>query len=147
MSGGDTGDAACPPLDGVLETVLYVDDLVRTTEFYADVMGLSPIFSDDRMAAFHTGDDRVLLLFLHGGSLDPVETPGGMIPPHDGSGPVHIAFGIADTDFPAWEKHLGANGIAIESRVDWPHGGHSIYFRDPDNHVLELASRRLWARA
>jgi catechol 2,3-dioxygenase-like lactoylglutathione lyase family enzyme len=26
-----------------------------------------------------------------------------------------------------------------------PRGGHSIYFRDPDGHLLELATPGLWA--
>jgi catechol 2,3-dioxygenase-like lactoylglutathione lyase family enzyme len=143
-----TGSKAdVPPLDGVLETVLYVDDLDPAKAFYEQVLGLSQIFSDFRMASYAVGDDRVLLLFKSGASTEPVEAPGGgMIPPHDGSGPVHIAFAVADSDFPAWEDHLDRHGIGIESRTDWPRGGHSIYFRDPDGHLLELASRRLWKR-
>ena len=37
------------------------------------------------------------------------------------------------------------HGIAIEGRTDWSRGGHSIYFRDPDGHLLELATPGLWA--
>ena len=138
---------AVPPLDGILETALYADDLDVAKAFYADVMGLAEIFSDIRMASFGVGDDRVLLLFKRGASAQAIEAPGGgMIPAHDGSGPIHIAFAIAGADFPAWEDFLDQHGIEIEARTDWPHGGHSIYFRDPDGHLLELASRRLWAR-
>ncbi|HEX5778765.1 MAG TPA: glyoxalase, partial [Xanthobacteraceae bacterium] len=36
-------------------------------------------------------------------------------------------------------------GIELESRVDWPRGGKSIYFRDPDGHLLEFATPGLWA--
>lgn len=43
-----------------------------------------------------------------------------------------------------WEKHLIAGGINIESKVNWPRGGQSIYFRDPDNHSVELATPGLW---
>jgi len=35
--------------------------------------------------------------------------------------------------------------LAIEGRTDWSRGGHSIYFRDPDGHLLELATPGLWA--
>ena len=35
-------------------------------------------------------------------------------------------------------------GIAIKGRTKWPRGGESIYFRDPDGHVLELATPGLW---
>nr|WP_197998803.1 hypothetical protein [Gimesia aquarii] len=34
--------------------------------------------------------------------------------------------------------------IGIESRVNWPRGGESIYFRNPDNHVVELATPGIW---
>ena len=41
-------------------------------------------------------------------------------------------------------KGCGSEGIAIEGRTDWSRGGHSIYFRDPDGHLLELATPGLW---
>ena len=34
---------------------------------------------------------------------------------------------------------------AIEGRTVWSRGGHSIYFRDPDGHLVELATPGLWA--
>jgi catechol 2,3-dioxygenase-like lactoylglutathione lyase family enzyme len=34
--------------------------------------------------------------------------------------------------------------IAIKGRTEWPRGGRSIYFRDPDGHLLELAALGLW---
>src|SRR6516164_7413438 len=36
-------------------------------------------------------------------------------------------------------------GGTIEGRTDWSRSGHSIYFRDPDGHLLELATPGLWA--
>ena len=36
-------------------------------------------------------------------------------------------------------------GVAIEGRNDWSRGGRSIYFRDPDRHLLELATPGLWS--
>ena len=35
-------------------------------------------------------------------------------------------------------------GIAIEGRTKWPRGGESIYFRDPDGHLIEPATLGLW---
>jgi catechol 2,3-dioxygenase-like lactoylglutathione lyase family enzyme len=71
--------------------------------------------------------------------------PGGTIPPHDGSGPLHIAFAISAGELAGWEERLQANDIPIEGRTEWPRGGISIYFRDPDGHLLELATPGLWA--
>jgi catechol 2,3-dioxygenase-like lactoylglutathione lyase family enzyme len=73
-----------------------------------------------------------------------VHLPGGTIPPHDGHGPVHLAFSIAAAERETWESRLNEAGIAIEGRTRWPRGGESIYFRDPDGHLLELATPGLW---
>ena len=70
--------------------------------------------------------------------------PGGTIAPHDGAGPLHMAFAAGPDDLPAWRARLAAHGVAVEAAMDWPQGGQSIYFRDPDGHCLELASRGLW---
>ncbi len=64
--------------------------------------------------------------------------PGGTIPGHDGSGPLHVAFAIGRDELSEWERRLTARQIEIEGRTDWPRGGRSIYFRDPDGHPLEL---------
>jgi catechol 2,3-dioxygenase-like lactoylglutathione lyase family enzyme len=78
------------------------------------------------------------------GTMKPIPTPGGMIPPHEASGQLHLALAVSKEDLTAWEKHLIARGIAIESKVSWPRGGQSIYFRDPDNHLVELATPGIW---
>ena len=133
-----------PKLDRVLETALYVDDLERAARFYANVLGLQPLFADARLRAFAVGGRSVLLLFRRGASLETTTMPGGTIPPHDGRGPLHVAFGIGSEELAAWEARLTAHEIAVEGRTDWPRGGHSIYFRDPDGHLLELATPGLW---
>jgi catechol 2,3-dioxygenase-like lactoylglutathione lyase family enzyme len=133
-----------PKLSRVLETALYVADLDRAAAFYVDVMGLVSIHADHRMRVYDVGGNGVLLLFPQGGSLQPIETPGGSIPPHDGSGPMHLAFSIVAHELAAWQDHLKAAGIALQGRTEWPRGGVSIYFRDPDDHLLEIATPGLW---
>ncbi len=133
-----------PDLLGVLETSLYVDAFERACPFYEQVLGLNSIYRDARLCAYDVGGRGVLLLFLRGHSLEPTHLPGGTVPPHDGRGPVHMAFSIAAEALADWEARLGEAGVAIESRVKWPRGGESIYFRDPDGHLLELATPGLW---
>jgi catechol 2,3-dioxygenase-like lactoylglutathione lyase family enzyme len=134
-----------PKLDRVLETCLYVDDLDRAARFYEQVLELKALTSDTRFRAYDVGGKSVLLLFRRGFTLETVRMPGGTIPPHDGHGPLHMALAIAADELPAWENRLGEHGIAIEGRTKWSRGGHSIYFRDPDGHLLELATPGLWA--
>lgn len=70
---------------------------------------------------------------------------GGTIPPHDGAGRLHMAFSISSADLEAWEESLRRSGLVVESKVTWARGGTSIYFRDPDGHLIELATPGLWA--
>ena len=84
------------------------------------------------------------MLFLRGATREPVRLSGGLIPPHDGSGHLHFAFAIPSGELPAWERRLGETGVAVESRVKWPLGGESIDFRDPDDHLVELATPGIW---
>ena len=136
--------ASPPRIVAVLETVLYVDDLDRAAAFYEGAMGLAVLHADARMRAFDVGGRGTLLLFPRGGTREPVETPGGVIPPHDGAGPLHLALAIPADALEGWKAHLAAVGIALESTVTWPRGGTSLYFRDPDGHLLELATPGLW---
>jgi catechol 2,3-dioxygenase-like lactoylglutathione lyase family enzyme len=128
----------------VIETCLYVDDLDRAGRFYEQVLELRAMTSDARFRAYDVGGQSVLLLFRRGATLQTVRMPGGTIPPHDGHGPLHMAFAVTLEALPQWEARLTAQGIAIEGRTDWSAGGHSIYFRDPDGHLLELATPGLW---
>ena len=134
-----------PKLDRVLETCLYVDDLDRAARFYEQVLELKALTADARFRAYDVGGKSVLLLFRRGFTLETVRMPGGTIPPHDGHGPLHMAFAVGADTLPQWEERLAAQGIVIEGRTTWSRGGLSIYFRDPDGHLLELATPGLWA--
>ena len=137
-----------PPLSGLLETCLYVDDMARSKAFYAGLLGIEPLFEEDRICVFHLPDGTVLILFARGSTLEPVTTPDGTIPPHDGQGPIHFALGIPPGSVDEWRRHLEACGVAVESEVQWSRGrGHSLYFRDADGHAAELATRELWSRS
>jgi catechol 2,3-dioxygenase-like lactoylglutathione lyase family enzyme len=128
----------------VLETSLYVTDLDRSQAFYQRLFGFPVFTRDGRMCALGAPGAQVLLLFRRGGSVRASPTPGGTIPPHDGEGRLHLCFAIPATELPAWEQRLAMQGIDIESRVEGPRGGVSIYFRDPDGHSLEVATPGLW---
>jgi catechol 2,3-dioxygenase-like lactoylglutathione lyase family enzyme len=129
----------------MLETALYADDLGALARFYREVLGLRALDESARLVALDAGGSTVLLLFQRGATTGGAQTPGGWIPPHDSRGPAHLAFAVAADDLPAWETRLQARGIAIESRVDWPRGGHSLYFRVPAGHSVELATPGTWA--
>jgi len=133
-----------PRVSGVLETSLYVTDLERSRLFYQRLFGFEQFVLDDRMCALGVPGEQVLLLFRHGMTDDPAPAPGGFIPPHHGHGALHLCFAIPYGELAAWEAHLRAHDIPVESRLAWPHGGVSVYFRDPDGHSLEVATPGLW---
>jgi catechol 2,3-dioxygenase-like lactoylglutathione lyase family enzyme len=133
-----------PTLTGVLETSLYVDDLDRSSRFYEEVFALTQMFGDDRLRAYCVADRSVLLLFKRGASNRVTQLPFGTLGSHDGHGPLHFAFSIPADELAAWEEHLSLHKIEIENRIHWPRGGTSLYFRDPDNHLVELATPGIW---
>lgn len=129
-------------VSGVIETSIYVDDMERSIAFYQDVMGLS--CADDeagrRLTAMWAGPRQVLLICLRGGSVKPIEIRGGRIPAHDGRGPLHLAFGVPEESREDWRNRLASLDVDLTGEVDWSSGGWSLYFDDPDGHVIELKS-------
>jgi len=134
-----------PPITGIVESVLYVDDLPRAIDFYQTVLGLQLMTGDPaRFQSFKICGGQVLLLFKRGATLEPMPVPGGVIPPHDGTGPHHIGFAVTTEAYDQWRKQLPDRGVVIESETHWPRGGRSLYLRDPDGHLLELITPGIW---
>jgi catechol 2,3-dioxygenase-like lactoylglutathione lyase family enzyme len=131
-----------PAVNGILETSIYVESPARAVEFYRRVFGFEPmdasqkegITDQTRLVPMRAGDRSVLLLFKKGATRDT-----------DATGSIHIAFAIGRSDLSAWEKWLGQQGISIESRKTWNHGGEALYFRDPDGHLLEVVTPGVWS--
>ena len=128
-----------PKTEGILESSLYVDDVARSARFYEKIFGFRVINDfGERGCAMEAGPRQVLLLFAKNGSR-------AIQSPHYGDGELHIAFAIRAEDLRAWEDLLPANGIVVEEKQTWELGGQSIYFRDPDRHLLEIATPGVWS--
>jgi catechol 2,3-dioxygenase-like lactoylglutathione lyase family enzyme len=128
----------------LLEVSLYCDDLARAAAFYRTLLDLEQLHADDRLIAFDAGSATVLLLFRRGASAGGIPLPRGEIPPHDGSGPSHVAFSIAASELPALRERLRVAGVSVESELEWPRGGTSLYVRDPEGHSVEFATPGVW---
>ena len=131
--------AMTPKTEGIVESSLYVADVGRSADFYERIFGFHKI-SDfrERGCALQAGERQVLLLFKKGASRS-IPTP------HDGDGELHIAFAISAAELARWEHWLAENGIAVEEKRTWDAGGTSLYFRDPDRHLIEVATPGVWS--
>jgi catechol 2,3-dioxygenase-like lactoylglutathione lyase family enzyme len=128
-----------PKTEGILESALYVADVAGSAQFYERIFGFRVISDfEGRGCAMQAGNRQVLLLFKKGGSLT-IQSP------HDADGELHLAFAIPAAELTRWEAWLAENGIAVEERRRWELGGQSLYFRDPDRHLIEVATPGVWS--
>jgi catechol 2,3-dioxygenase-like lactoylglutathione lyase family enzyme len=129
---------------GILETVLYAEDLDAAETFYRDVLGLTPFTKVPGRHVFYRCGDQVFLLFNPKVTVEPPK-PGALpVPPHGAIGEGHVCFRASADDLDRWKAALEAKGVAIEADFTWPGGGRSLYFRDPAGNCLELAEPRIW---
>ena len=128
-----------PNTEGILESSLYVTDVARSARFYEEIFGFR-VISDfgGRGCAMKAGNSQILLLFKKG-------TSRAIPTPHDGDGELHLAFAIPSAELANWEAWLAGNGIAVEEKRTWELGGQSLYFRDPDRHLVEIATPGTWS--
>ena len=129
-------------LTGVHHLTAIARDLDATTAFYRDLLGLTLVHagtSDDDPEARHhwfsagSGAPGTLISFLEYPSL-----PAGTV----GAGSVqHFAFTVESAEEQeAWRDYLRSRGVQCTDVFD--RGGfRSIYVRDPDNHIVEIATR------
>lgn len=142
-----------PKLNGLVETALFVEDLPRASAFYEQVLGLAKIKGSNTGCVLRVADQRYLLLVTRESAQTQNKTPSGdLLPPcalpqHDGRGPGHIAFGVSADALEPWRSRLVKHDVEILSEVNWECGARSLYFRDPDGHMIELATAGIWEAA
>jgi len=142
-----------PQLNGLVETALFVEDLVRAGDFYEKVLGLSKVKASDTGCVFRVADQRYLLLISRKAAHTPNKTASGdvlppcALPQQEGRGPGHIAFGISADAVNSWRARLERYDVDLLSEIGWENGARSLYFRDPDGHMIELATTGIWEPA
>ena len=120
-------------------------DTAATCRFYTDVLGFKLVAAVRGEADPAAGADRP---FLHtffamrsGEVLAFFELEGVDLPPPDGLPPWirHIALSVDSHDeLLAWRTHLKQHGVEVTPVVDHDGVWKSIYFRDPNQVLLEL---------
>ncbi len=128
-----------PPLGGIHEAALYVDDLAVAERFWRR-LGLQLIGKQEGRHVFFRAGSDLLLLFDARAALQP-----GGVPPHGADGPGHVALDVPDHEsLQRWRAHLELAGVEVEHEQGWPSGGESVYFRDPAGNSVELITRGSW---
>ncbi|MGB0524995.1 MAG: VOC family protein [Flammeovirgaceae bacterium] len=123
----------------IKETALYVADLEQTKDFYHGILGLPIITFVAGQHVFFRAGESVLLCFNAAHS----KTKTG-VPPHYGAGNLHFAFECHDGEYENWKTLLLKNGIEIEQEIIWRANRKSFYFRDPDQHSVEIVQSGIW---
>jgi catechol 2,3-dioxygenase-like lactoylglutathione lyase family enzyme len=99
---------------------------------------------------FRVGNQRYLLIVSRKAAHTPNKTASGaLLPPcalpqHGGRGPGHIAFGISKDAVAFWRERLAKHNVDLLSETNWEGGAQNLYFRDPDGHMIELATPGIW---
>lgn len=126
-----------PFLASLDHLVLTVNDIDKTLAFYCGILGCREITFGDNRKAIAVGNQKINL-----------HTKGAEIAPHA----QHPLPGSADLCFlstvpvQALARHFAAHGVAVELGPV-PRSGAagallSIYVRDPDGNLIEIANRK-----
>lgn len=130
-------------INRVIETVLYCDDVSEMLSFYQEIFNFKLLMESSERGAFLSAGESVLILFNR--TLTSVE--GQKVPSHGASGVQHLAFEVDGGQLEDWKKYFNTKGIKIEKEIHWEHrNAHSIYFRDPAGHSIELTEVSLWKK-
>jgi catechol 2,3-dioxygenase-like lactoylglutathione lyase family enzyme len=124
----------------IFETCLYAEDLDAAEQFYRRVLGLEVVSRmPGRGLALRCGFGVLLVFNPHRTRVHDLD-----VPTHGTEGAGHMAFLVPPAELDAWRQHLASCGVPIETEVNWPAGGCSLYFRDPAGNSIELAPPTLW---
>jgi len=126
----------------VLESALYVLDLQAAEKFYSEVLGLTFYSKMEGRHVFFRCGNRMVLLFNAEATAVSAGGPKDA-PTHGAKGEGHLAFAAKDSEIDQWKRHLARNGVEIEKEIR-SRNGRAIYFRDPSQNSLEIASPRIW---
>ena len=129
MVGPKAAGAAPIRTVGLDHVAIAVSDMDRSERFYREVMGLERVYDEWDPPRVLAARGSGMALFPAGTGDDAVVGAPGIL---------HFAFRADREAFEAAQDALAARGI--EFRFS-DHGlSHSIYFKDPDGHQLELTT-------
>ncbi len=127
--------ATPPPVTGISELVLEVDDLDAARRFYRDVLGFEETLYGEGAEGrywYLVGETARLGLWT-----EQVGLAGGR-----GGAHVHFAFSVADREIDPLRERIEHAGAEVEGPIQLG-PGRAIYVTDPDGNVVEFWSQDL----
>ncbi|HEX6651915.1 MAG TPA: VOC family protein [Thermoleophilaceae bacterium] len=126
-------------ITGIHHITLLVSDVERSLAFYRNVLGMQLVkqtVNDDDGSARHfifgDADGQPLVTCLEYPDLDEGKVGRGST--H------HFALAVeSEEELAAWRTYLTEKGIPTTDVLDRT-GAKSIYLRDPDGHIVEIAA-------
>jgi lactoylglutathione lyase len=120
-------------------TIVYVEDPVAASAFYARTFGLTPEFAspDGSYAQMDTGQTKLAFASY---ALADSNFPGGVARPEPDRPPnVEVTLVSPDVDG-ATRVALDAGCTSLAEPVDKPHGQRVAYLRDPFGTLIEIGT-------
>jgi catechol 2,3-dioxygenase-like lactoylglutathione lyase family enzyme len=128
-------------LEGIDHVALAVRDVERSANWYVEVLGFERRYQEmwDGIPTFIGKGNTAIALF-------PANPNGSSTPSHRKDiRMLHLGFRADRKNFRAAQEELKHRGIKFEFQDH--EISHSIYFRDPDGHHLEITTYDLTGRA
>ena len=124
-------------LEGIDHVALSVRDIERSANWYIDVLGFERRYEGmwNGVPTFIAKGNTAIALFPV--KSDPISTS----PSREVIRMLHLAFRADRKNFIAAQEELKRRGIKFEFQDH--EISHSIYFHDPDSHVLEITTYEL----
>lgn len=121
--------------NNIFAITLFTDDLIASTKFYGDLLGLDDVYRDDASIVYKCGDTLINLLKIS-------QAPELISPaPVGAQNKSRAVYTLKFENIDALTADLISAGVAIlNGPLDRPWGVRTVSVQDPSGHIWEFAN-------